>query len=232
MQHATRNMSESRGANWPQGAIVQSSLAESVYERLLAMVVHGDLLPGDEITAFAVAQQFGVSRTPVVEAIRRLVSDGLLEQTLNRTPRVATFTRKDIEDVYEMRMALESLAVENATRRIATEDLLALRDKLQVLKNAPRDEAWVQNALDCDIHFHEVLASACGNARLEKDIHRYRLLVRGFCRMSGSVVCLDEALQEHLEILEAMERRDPSAAKEAMIRHIRARLIPVLDEVP
>ncbi len=116
MQHATRSISVPQD-KWPQGAIVQASLADSVYERLLAMVVHGALMPGDEIAAFAVAQQFGVSRTPVVEAIRRLVNDGLLEQSLNRTPRVATFTRKDIEDVYQMRLALESLAVENATIR-------------------------------------------------------------------------------------------------------------------
>src|SRR5687767_6233893 len=112
MQHATRSISVPQD-KWPQGAIVQASLADSVYERLLAMVVHGALMPGDEIAAVAVAQQFGVSRTPVVEAIRRLVNDGLLEQSLNRTPRVATFTRKDIEDVYQMRLALESLAVEN-----------------------------------------------------------------------------------------------------------------------
>ena len=210
---------------------MQASLADSVYERLLAMVVHGALMPGDEIAAVAVAQQFGVSRTPVVEAIRRLVNDGLLEQSLNRTPRVATFTRKDIEDVYQMRLALESLAVENATIEISEEQLRELRDGLQSLRDAPRSEEWIQRALECDVHFHEVVASACGNPRLQKDIHRYRLLVRGFCRLSGSIARLEDALREHLEILESMERRDAPAAREAMIRHIRARLIPVLDQV-
>jgi DNA-binding GntR family transcriptional regulator len=230
MQHATRSRSVPQD-KWPQGAIVQASLADSVYERLLAMVVRGVLMPGDEIAAVVVAQQFGVSRTPVVEAIRRLVNDGLLEQSLNRTPRVATFTRKDIEDVYQMRLALESLAVENATMEISEEQLRELRDGLQSLRDAPRSEEWIQSALECDVRFHEVVASACGNPRLQKDIHRYRLLVRGFCRLSGSIARLEDALREHLEILESMERRDAPAAREAMIRHIRARLIPVLDEV-
>lgn len=218
-------------AKWPEGVIVHSSLADSVYERLLAMVVQGKLTPGEEVSAVSVAQQFGVSRTPVVEAIRRLVHDGLLEQMLNRTPRVATFTSKDIEDVYEMRMALESVAAENAAARISADELLALRRELDELENAERDERWIQKALDCDIHFHHVLADSCGNPRLERDIHRYRLLVRGFCRLSGSVSRLEDALREHLEILAAMELRDPQGAREAMSRHIKARLTAVLDEV-
>lgn len=212
-----------------EGGISRSYLTDSVYQKLLEGIISGILRPGTELVSATVSAQLGVSRTPVVEALRRLQNDGLLYSESNRTPRVACFGIADIEEVYEMRVTLEATAAERAATRIGAAELAELRRKGDELAAAPDDDEWPTLALEYDIEFHANVASAAANSRLEADINRYRLLVRGFCRITGHH--LREALAEHLEILRAFEAGDPITARDAMVRHIRLRLAAVVEEV-
>lgn len=204
------------------------SLADSVYETLLEAIIGGQLKRGVELNSVTLSEQLQVSRTPVQEAIRRLEADGLVVNPLGKKARVAKFTAKDVREVYEMRIVLESTAAALAAKHISDDAVHKLRAEADALAESTDDLTWSSRAIDYDIRFHQVLAQASNNDRLRDDIGRYRLLVRGFCRMTGSGENLRAALNEHLTILAAIEARDGKSAGRAMRHHIEQRLRTVL----
>lgn len=209
-------------------AISRASLADSVYETLLEAMIHGRLSAGVELNEVALARQLDVSRTPVHEALRRLVADGLVKACGRRRLCVAALSHDEVREVYAMRRLLEGAAAERAAPRIADEVLAGLRRTADALFADTRAVDWTARALQYDLAFHDAIAAACDNGRLRDDIARYRLLVRGLCRMTGTLDNLHAALVEHAAILDALEARDGRAAREAMAAHIDARLACVL----
>lgn len=212
-------------------SITRTSLADSVYDTLLEAILAGRLASGSELSEVTLAEQLEVSRTPVHEALRRLAADELVVITTGRTARVAQLTRRDVGEIYQMRAALESLAAQRAATRISVEQLSELAVMLGELTQSDAPLDWTGRAIACDLHFHQVIAQASDNARLARDIQRYRLLVRGFCRMSGTRENLEAACDEHRLILAALEARDGTAARRAMQQHIETRLQVVLKEI-
>jgi DNA-binding GntR family transcriptional regulator len=214
-----------------QTLIPRTSLADAVYETLLEAIIAGRLTSGATLTSVALAKQLDVSRTPVQEALRRLAADGLVECSTGRRAQVARFTRDDVIEVYGMRKLLEGEAAARAATRVEAKELAALRRRLEALRGATAEMEWCRAALDCDNWFHERLTEAAGNRRLQSDIQRYRRLVRSFCRLIGSEHNLRQAVEEHLKVVEALERRDAEAARAVMVAHIQARLEAVLREL-
>jgi len=214
-----------------RGPISRTSLGRAVYENILDAILSGTLASGAELSEVALAGELAVSRTPVHEALRRLAADGLVTQLANRRARVATFTRDDIREIYDMRMVLEAAAAERAAKQIDANELAALREEADALVEAPASRMWPGRAIDFDLRFHDTLASAAGNERLRAEVVKYRHLVRAFCRISGSADNLRKALDEHRRVLTALEARDAAAARSAMTAHIRARLEGVLREL-
>lgn len=211
-------------------AINRVSLADSVYETLLEAMIHGRLAAGAELNEVALARQLDVSRTPVHEALRRLAADGLVKTCGRRKLCVAALSHEEVREVYAMRRLLEGAAAELAAARISAETLADLRRTADALAESDRSVDWTTQALQYDLAFHDAIAAACGNGRLRDDISRYRLLVRGLCRMTGTLANLHDALAEHMAILEALEARNGRAARKAMAAHIDARLTCVLDK--
>jgi DNA-binding GntR family transcriptional regulator len=214
-----------------KGPITKPSLAESVYQHILEAILTGTLASGTELSEVTLAAELGVSRTPVHEALLRLATDGLVEHLANRCDRVARFTTDDIRHIYDMRSILEAAAAERAARSISAEELIALRTEADALARAKPGPNWPAQAIDFDIRFHNVLAANSGNDRLRTEITKYRHLVRAFCRMSGRRENLSQALEEHRQILTALESRNANAARKAMTAHISARLEAVLREI-
>jgi DNA-binding GntR family transcriptional regulator len=216
--------------------LAKTSLADAAYERLLEAILSGKLASGAALSEVGLAAELQVSRTPVHEAIRRLNADGLVHIPASGPARVAAFSRTDIEEIYEMRVCLEQVATEQAARRMSDEQLAELQDAAETLAVGSSDvkgaRNWKSKALEFDVLFHDRIAEACGNRRLQGDIRKYRHLVRAFCRMSGNPENLQAAYAEHRVILAALVARQPEAAGRAMAEHIRARLAGVLREVP
>ncbi len=224
---------ENRDMSTPQLnlPIARHSLVDSVYDTLLEAVVSGQLPPGTEMNTVVLAEQLDVSRTPVKEALKILAHDGLVEHVKDHKARVARFSRQDVIEIYEVRGQLEAAAAERAAKLIDDRALQELRGEADKLLASRRDVDWSARAMEYDIRFHDVLAAACGNERLRKEIARYRLLVRGFCRLTGRDATLLQALREHIGIIDALQSRRPAAARKAMATHIQARLADVLRDV-
>jgi DNA-binding GntR family transcriptional regulator len=161
-----------------------------------------------------------VSRTPVHEAVGLLTKDGLVVQVANRRPTITTFSSEEIFDIYEMRRILETEAAYKAATRMDRQTMTHLRERAELFRNAQNAPDVMARWLEFDDIFHAAVAEACGSRRLELDILRYRRLHRVFNRVHVDPSVLVYGLKEHLEILDAIERRDADAARKAMYDHL------------
>jgi DNA-binding GntR family transcriptional regulator len=198
----------------------RTRLSDSVYESLLEAILSGRLPPGTPVSEVSLARQLDVSRTPVHDALRQLAKDGLVEQRANHRAIICRFSPADIHDIFEMRKLLEGEAARRAATRIDRPTLTRLRSTAEKLKATRNDLDWLSRWADFDEEFHDAIARSCGSPRLCQDISRYRLLHRGINKLATTVECLQLALEEHLRILDALERRDAEQAGRMMVAHI------------
>src|SRR5262249_48072220 len=145
----------------------------------------------------SLAKQLEVSRTPVHDALRQLAKDGLVEQRAGRRAMIATFSKDDLFDIFEMRKLLEAAAARRAATRIDRGTLTHLRGLAEELRAHRDDPDWLTRWTDYDEEFHDAIAKASGSHRLWQDIVRYRLLHRGFNKLVTNVEGLQQALDEH-----------------------------------
>ena len=204
----------------PISASETDSLSEAVYETLLEAIIIGQLSPGMFLSAAKLSEQLEVSRTPVHEALWMLASDGLVEHQPGRRARVAQFGKDDVWEVFEMRKCLEGLAAQLAAGRMDLRQFRPLRSSAEALQSLKPSPNWTRKWSDFDELFHQMIAESSGNRRLAEDIARYRLLHRGFNRVTTDYESLQQALSEHIEILDALEQGDGKRAREAMEAHI------------
>jgi DNA-binding GntR family transcriptional regulator len=197
------------------------SLVESVYQSLLQRIVSGVLPSGTIVSELALAQDLRVSRTPVHDAVRQLAKDGLVVREGRRRARVANFSADDVYEIFELRKYLEGPAAELAAGRMDRRHCAPLRTAADALAALPPDApSWTAAWAEFDELFHRTIADASGNRRLAADINRYRLLHKGFNRISTDPTSLQPAMAEHLAILDAIEARDGALARERMVAHI------------
>ena len=131
-------------------------LRDVVFNTLRQAILRGELQPGKRLMEIQLAQRLGVSRTPVREAIRKLELEGLVLMIPRRGAEVAEITRQDLEDVLEVRAALEELAVKDACEHITDEQLQDLKKAANEFKRSLEGTDLVACA-EADIHFHEII---------------------------------------------------------------------------
>ena len=166
------------------------------------------------------AQRLGVSRTPVREAIRKLELEGLVLMIPRRGAEVAEITRQDLEDVLEVRAALEELAVKDACEHITDEQLQDLKKAANEFKRSLEGTDLVACA-EADIHFHEIIYAATNNKRLvqmlnnlREQMYRYRMENLKDKRTYRTLV------EEHDAIRRALKKHDKEKAGAAINVHI------------
>lgn len=218
-------MGPDNGSTWaPQAPVEEMVRAESsadvVARRLTSAILGGTFPPGTRLREESLATAYGVSRTPIREALIQLASTGLVEMTRNRGATVLQLTADDIEDVYHVRGVLEAEAASLAAKR-ATPDLLDYLgrscDRLALLHHAPATE---QLAADTDFHF--TIAQASGSPRLHALIRRVSAIPVAY-RSTMAYLPPDMATAEaqHRSVLAAMQAKRSGSAADAMRRHIR-----------
>jgi DNA-binding GntR family transcriptional regulator len=187
--------------------------SERAYRAIKEAIVSGELPADSRLVELALAADLGVSRTPVREALKRLVAEDLVVVDPVRGMIVKPIDHQEVEDFYTIREVLEGLAARLAAQRISGEQLIrlgALVDAMQAAAESGDGAALVQ----ANILFHETIFQATANQRLLS-------LGRGlsdFVRRLSSVAFSDprrdrEVAVEHRAILEALERRDAEAAE-------------------
>jgi len=199
------------------------SLVDMVSEKLESAIIDGSLKPGSKISEQALASTMGVSRGPLREAIRRLEGRKLLERKPNIGVRVAELSLRDLHELLQVRESLEALACSLAAKTMPDEEIAALKDLLDNHENQKSVKAgtgYYQEAKDFDFHFRIVHGSQ--NQYLIKllceDLY-YLLRVYRY-KSSKKPGRAGQALAEHRAIVDALARRDASAAAQAMRRHL------------
>ncbi|MBQ9376297.1 MAG: GntR family transcriptional regulator [Schwartzia sp.] len=195
-------------------------LREVVCETIRDAIRHGVLQPGERLMEIQLAEELGVSRTPVREAIRKLELEGYVIMMPRRGTYVSDLSIRDINEVFEIRTSLESLATGLAAER-ATEEELERLQRLLVQIGAYIEHGDMEKIVETDTEFHDLLYQVSRNKRLIGIISNLREQLTRFRKTSMSFPGrLKETLGEHREIVEAIAQGDVQAAQQAAERHM------------
>jgi DNA-binding GntR family transcriptional regulator len=197
------------------------TLSQRVRDHLRDEILANRLAPGTHLQEEEIAEQLGISRAPVREALRLLAAEDLVTIAPRRGAIVKALSPQEFLDAYQVREALEVLAIRLAIPRLAETDLQALRDLHgEMMLSAARSD--VEGFFEANTAFHTTLVEASGNARLRE---LYRLLMNQLQRHRMRSMSLrggiERSLAEHAAILEAVTRRDAEAAGRLLGEHIR-----------
>ena len=198
-----------------------SNLSASIVATLKERIIHWQYPPEHRLTEAELCQKFGVSRSPVREALRTLATDGFVKKMPNRGYAVKQYNLREIEELYELRLALELFVVECLANRGTPmkDDMDALKRTWTGLLNgsSKKDEELAR----LDTLFHETLAHAAGNKSLLRQIRAIneRLLLFRMIDF-GKAHRVESTCHQHLEILKRIAAKDISGARKAMQRNI------------
>ena len=203
--------------------VPQRALRQSVVVSLLNAVFRAQLRAGDWLNAKKLAEQLGVSATPVREALVELGTIGIVETQHNRGTMVRSFGLVELRDIYHLRRVLEAEAARCACGKVPSQSLEEVRQEMIELQNNKKAADWSERAMACDCRLHEMIALHCGSQRLAEEISRYNTLVQCIREVVGNQSYAQQrALPEHLEIIQALLASDPERAASAMTKHIRS----------
>lgn len=168
----------------------------------------------------SLAQELGVSRTPVREALIDLAAQGMVRFERNRGVRILETSTHDLEEIFTLRVLLEVPAIRRATEQFTPANLAALRKEFAAQERAVKAEDEAR-FMEHDRRFHQIILESCGNRRLANFVDRLRDLIhtRGVST-AGRSRTLADIFEEHRAILEAIEDRDPNRAAKAMREHV------------
>jgi len=196
--------------------------SELVYRRLKEQIITGDMAPGSRLIELNIAADFGVSRTPVREALKRLAAENLVLADPARGMIVHAPDAREIEDVFVVREALDGLAARLAAHRITPSELARLRLIVDTMREAIRGDRREQ-ILISNQRFHDVIYSAAGNPMLARVASDLRDFVRRFTTLPfASPDRVEHVLTEHEAILAALQAHDPETAQAASNKHLDA----------
>ena len=195
-------------------------LRDVVFNTLRQAILKGELKPGERLMEIALADKLGVSRTPIRESMRKLELEGLVVMIPRRGAQVANITEKDLNDVLEVRIALESMAIEKACKRMTEEQMLKMRRAEKNFERVMAEGNLVRIA-EADVEFHEMIYQAADNARLyqvlsnlREQMYRYRV------EYLKEEETRNQLIREHEQLSRAIRERDVEKAQELSFRHL------------
>jgi DNA-binding GntR family transcriptional regulator len=197
--------------------------SERAYEQLRGKILRGELAPGAAFSQVQLAIELGISRTPLREAVRRLQSEGLLRSEHNRRVRVSPLTTQDFEDLYAMRIALESLAVRIGVPRLSDADLDQVRQAFE-LSVVAAEKGDLEAYHEPHRRFHLGLFSRAGTRLVERvedlwdHAERYRRFYHGHAGEQTQIAQL--ASRDHEGIFTAAAERDGRLCAQRVAAHL------------
>ena len=209
-----------RESKIPKRGRRRGALHRVTAERLRAMIYSGELEPGMRVAEIAFARRLGVSRTPLREAFRELTAEGLLEPMPRRGARIATLTAESIDELFPIMGALESLSGELACRHITDEEISEIRSLHRQMA-----EHHARGDLDSYFRFNQRIHEAIMTATRNPTLARIYIGLAGRVRHARKVANVsaarwNEAMEEHRQMLVALEARDGETLASVLRRHL------------
>ncbi len=198
----------------------QNSLRGKVFKQILDDILNGKYRTGETLVESRLADEYGVSRTPIREALKQLELEGLVSPMPNRRVVVEGVTQRDIDDIYVIRKAVEGLATRWAASNISKKELEELKQLVE-LEEFYTIKGDIEKTEELDSQFHTLIFQASNSKILVyilSNLHQFVKKARGdSLKVKGR---LEKTYKEHLSILNAIENGDPDEAEKAMIKHI------------
>lgn len=195
-------------------------LRDVVFNTLREAILKGEIKPGERLMELQLAAKLGVSRTPIREAIRMLEQEGLAVTVPRRGAEVAKMTEKDMQDVLQVREALDELAASIACELITEEELDQLEQAMRDFESATRTKD-IKRIADTDMVFHDIIYQATKNPKLvnilnnlREQMYRYRV---EYLKGEENYPVL---LKEHREILTGFRAKDKKLVTDIMRTHV------------
>lgn len=209
----------------------KQTLAEAVTGQLRNAIIQGHFAPGQLLSEDQLARTLGVSRGPIRDALLQMEREGLVSSQANRRTVVARLSRRDLEEVYSLRYALERLAVQYAVHYAQPEDFAAMEEIINSLQEAAERGITEQEAAALDIGFHDLLYRSARHQRLLDAWSNIRSQVYVFL-LSRNLANPDfrerAIIHGHTDILNAIREHDEKRAVESIEGHLRAAYIRIV----
>jgi DNA-binding GntR family transcriptional regulator len=200
----------------------RTTRADEVYYRLRTDILELNLHPGDQLDEDQLASSYGVSRTPVREALRRLGADGLVTLRPHRGAYVSEISLREIWEIEQVCELIEPFAARNASGRMSPATIAELRREMDALDIEIPDRDDYIRYMQFDVRFHNAILDAAGNAIMRDMVtHLYRRM--NGVRLIANTHRFNPSITEHRQILDAIESGDGDAAHDAALHHIRQR---------
>ena len=198
------------------------NLDQKAYAILKEMITERRFLPGDKIPQEKLARELGISRTPLVNALKYLVQEKLVEAKPRRGFYVRLFSETEMVSIFELREVLEGLAARRAARQITDDQVKQLHHFFRPFKNTT-NITDIRGYAKEDRRFHNFVITVGAKEFLKSILHTYNIISysyqwRGW---EGLIRPPNETIQEHLSVIEAISDRDPQAAERLMRRHLK-----------
>ena len=197
-------------------------LNQKIYRILKTRIIKGNLKPGEKILESKIAEQLGVSRTPVREALQKIAAEGLVEIKPNLGMIITEFSFEDICEVLQIRGILEGLAASIAAKKINKEEIKKLEKNVEQMSISIDKNDLVAYS-DLNGEFHNLIFNVCGNKRLTKICNNlsnsdYRYRIRA---LRNNPERIKSSLREHQEIVKALKRKDSEQADRLSQKHVK-----------
>lgn len=200
----------------------KTNLREHILKQLRSVILRGTYKPGDRLVESTIADQLGVSRAPVREALCALEQEGIIVQIPRRGYFVADFDEKDLEEVYSLRLLLEKEALRPATHRATDEDFEQMQRVVDALAKAAADKTSPGAIVDLDLAFHEHICRLADHGRLLSAWNSLRMQTQILVGVTSRTHYdnPDEPRERHQVILDAMRAKDVLQAQKVLAEHM------------
>jgi len=204
------------------GSIRHPSLGITAYDLLRDRIIQLRIAPGTRLLIDEISREFGVSRTPIRDALRLLVGDGLVTMGAHGAFFVRSADPSFVRDLFEVRLPLECLAVRRATPRVQMDDLLAVRRLIEVVRDADASPDASERFYESDDRFHGLILGESNNEVLQATLRLLNNQIRWLRHLTYRHRPADHiaTCNEHLAIIAAFVQRDADLAVERMAEHL------------
>ena len=198
------------------------NLDQKAYEIVKTMITERQILPGEKIPQEKLAQELGISRTPLVSALKFLEHEKLVESKPRRGYFVRLFSKEEMVSIFELREVLEGLAAKRAAANITDKQIEALNDFFRSFAESINITDFRAYAKE-DRRFHNFITEIGAKEFLKSILQTYNFITASYQYLSteGLVRPPNETIEEHLAVIKAIGSRDPGAAEALMRQHLR-----------
>ena len=196
------------------------SLKDRVYQNIKFQIIRGVLKPGTRLPEEELSKAMNISRAPIREAFNRLEKEGFVSIVPRKGAAVSKVTAQAIEDIFEIRKSLESLAVKKSIGKISIEELEKVGDGFKKFINKPTNAENCIQYLALDKKFHDLLSQNCGNKKLIELLANLQEQIHWLRNISLKRTTFSRSVREHLVIIEVLKRNDEKLITKALLLHL------------